>query len=127
MAKAKVLVVEDSPTMRMYITFALKKIPNVQVLESGDGMDAMKKLADGGIDLVILDVNMPLMSGFEVLKKIRNDPKIKDLPVVMCTTEADSREEGEKLGANAYLSKPVQHADLNEAVKKYLGVDVPSD
>lgn len=125
MPKAKILVVEDSPTMRMYIAFALKKIPNVQVLEACDGMEAMKKLSEGGIDLVILDVNMPLMSGFEVLKKIRNDPEMKDLPVVMCTTEADSREEGEKLGANAYLSKPVQHADLNEAVKKYLEIKVP--
>ncbi len=124
MSKKKVLVAEDSSIMRMYIATSLKRVSEIQVLEAENGAEALKVLKEGGIALVILDVNMPNLNGFEVLRNMRQDPGLEKIPVVLCTKEADARKEGDKLGADAYLTKPVSQVDLNKTVKQFLGIDI---
>ena len=124
MASCTILVAEDSPTMRLFITFSLKRIPNVRILEASDGVQAMQKLAQEKVDLILLDINMPLMGGMEVMKRVRQDDKLKSIPVVMLTTESDLREEGTQLGANAFLAKPVRVEELYKTVKQFLSVEI---
>jgi two-component system chemotaxis response regulator CheY len=116
----KVLVAEDSPTMRFFVSFGLKQIKNLQVVEANDGVQALNVLLKEKIDLVILDVNMPLMGGMELLSKMREHPKLKQIPVVIATTENSLREEGTQLGATAFLSKPIRVNELHDTVREIL-------
>ena len=118
------LVVDDSPTMRQLVSFGLKRVPNSKIDEAGNGVEALKKLGTNQYHLIVLDINMPLMDGLKLLSILRQDPKHKDIPIVIATTEgADAdREKGLQLGANAYLSKPIQTQELLNIVKRILKV-----
>jgi two-component system, chemotaxis family, chemotaxis protein CheY len=118
-----VLVAEDSPTMRFFVSFGLKQIKNINVLEANDGIQALNTLLKEKVDLVILDVNMPLMGGMDLLAKIRENPKLKEVPVVLATTENNLREKGSQLGATAFLSKPIRVNDLHKIVKEILKIE----
>lgn len=124
MSEYKVLVVEDSPTMRQLIVFALKRIRNLQIEEAGDGVGGLKKLSAQKFDLVVTDINMPIMDGLKLVSLIRNDPQYKEVPVVVITTEGatEDRERALALGANEYITKPIQTARILEVAKKMLGV-----
>ena len=118
------LVVDDSPTMRQLISFSLKRIRNCRVVEAGNGLEALKKMASNNFHLMVLDINMPLMDGLKLLSVVRQDPKRKDLPVVIVTTEgADAdREKGIRLGANAYLPKPIQTNEFLKTIRNLLKI-----
>ena len=122
MAEIRFLVVEDSPTMRQLITFSLKRIPNSKIVEASDGVDALKKLRENRYDLIVSDINMPLMDGLKLVSMIRNDPTYRSIPIVIVTTEGSQadRDKGLALGANAYLSKPIQTNELLKVVKELL-------
>ncbi|MBI3805766.1 MAG: response regulator [Nitrospirae bacterium] len=122
MAEIRFLVVEDSPTMRQLITFSLKRIPNSKIVEASDGVDALKKLRENRYDLIVSDINMPLMDGLKLVSMIRNDPTYRSIPIVIVTTEGSQadRDKGLALGANAYLSKPIQTNELLKIVKELL-------
>lgn len=124
MAGYRFLVVDDSPTMRQLISFSLKRIQNSKVDEAGNGVEALKKLPNDKYDLMVLDINMPLMDGLKLLSIVRKDERHKDLPVVIVTTEgADAdREKGMQLGANDYLPKPIQTNQLLKIVRNLLGI-----
>ncbi|MEK6813861.1 MAG: response regulator [Nitrospirota bacterium] len=111
---SNVLVVEDSPTMRQLISFALKRVPGTQVTEASDGVDALKKISGGRFDLLITDVNMPVMDGIKLISLVRKDPNHRDLPIIIITTEGadEDRKRGLAVGANAYLTKPIQTSSL---------------
>jgi two-component system chemotaxis response regulator CheY len=118
------LVVEDSPTMRQLISFSLKRIRNARIVEATDGVDAMKKLSEDKFNLIIADINMPLMDGLKLLSIVRKDPAYQQVPIIIVTTEGAEvdREKGLKLGANAYLSKPIQTNELLKTVKGLLKI-----
>lgn len=122
MADIRFLVVEDSPTMRQLITFSLKRIPNSKIVEASDGVDALKKLKENRFDLIVSDINMPLMDGLKLVSMIRSDPAYQSTPIVIVTTEGSQtdREKGLALGANAYLSKPIQTNELLKIVRDLL-------
>ena len=122
MAKHRCLLVEDSPTMRQLIAFALKRVPGMDIVEASDGVDALKKLPDGKFDLMLTDINMPIMDGLKLISLMKNNPNYQDLPVVVITTEGgkEDRERGMALGAKAYITKPVQTPDLLKVVKTIL-------
>lgn len=124
MSEYRVLVVEDSPTMRQLIVFALKRIRNLHIEEAGDGVGGLKKLSAQKFDLVVTDINMPIMDGLKLVSLIRNDPQYKDVPVVVITTEGatEDRDRALALGANEYITKPIQTARILEVAKKMLGV-----
>ena len=124
MSEYRVLVVEDSPTMRQLIVFALKRIRNLHIEEAGDGVGGLKKLSAEKFDLVVTDINMPIMDGLKLVSLIRTDPQYKDIPVVVITTEGatEDRDRALALGANEYITKPIQTARILEVAKKMLRI-----
>ena len=80
MAEYTCLIVEDSPMMRQLLVFALSRLKNLSVLEADDGVDALKKLAAGRFDIIIADINMPIMDGLKLVKRIRSDAVHRDGP-----------------------------------------------
>ena len=119
------LIVEDSPTMRQLISFSLKRLKNVKIVEATNGVDALKKLSEEKFSLIIADINMPLMDGLKLLSIIRTDPIYNNIHVIIVTTEGAEadREKGIKLGANAYLSKPIQTTELLKVVTGLLKIE----
>jgi two-component system chemotaxis response regulator CheY len=118
------LVVEDSPTMRQLISFALRRIKGLEVEEADDGVDGLKKLSEQQFDILITDINMPVMDGLKLVSLVRKDETHKDIPIVIITTEgaAEDRQRAMSLGANAYITKPIQAPQVINCVKKLLGL-----
>lgn len=125
MMPAKVLVVDDSPIMRQFVVLALQRLPQLQIEEAGDGIEALKRLASGDFDLLLSDIHMPLIDGMKLLSLIRKDPVCRQMPVIIITTEGSNitRERALALGANAYLTKPLQTAALVETVRQLLAAE----
>ena len=119
-----VLIVEDSPTMRQLIAFALKRIRGIKIVEANDGVDGLKKLSSDKFDLILSDINMPIMDGLKLVSLVRRDPNFKDVPIVIITTEgaSEDRERALALGANEYITKPIQTMKILETVKKLMSV-----
>ncbi len=118
-----ILVVEDSPTMRQLITFAMKRIANAKVIEATDGVDALKKLSSEKVDLILADINMPVMDGLKLVSLVKNNQAYKNIPVIIITTEGakEDKERAMAIGADAYLSKPIQTQELIKLVNSYIG------
>jgi len=117
-----ILVVEDSPTMRQLIGFAIKRIPESRVVEATDGVDALKKLSSEKIDIILADINMPIMDGLKLVSLVRSDPVYKNIPIIMITTEGAEEDKNKALaiGANAYLTKPIQTQELMKLVNSFI-------
>jgi two-component system chemotaxis response regulator CheY len=110
--------------MRQLIVFALARIKNMAVTEADDGIAGLKKLAADKFDLIITDINMPIMDGLKLVKRIRMDTQHKDVPVIIITTEGsnEDRERAMALGASAYITKPIQAPQVIAKVKELLGI-----
>jgi two-component system chemotaxis response regulator CheY len=117
-----ILVVEDSPTMRQLITFAMKRIAGTKVIEATDGVDALKKLSSEKVDLILADINMPVMDGLKLVSLVKNNETYKDIPVIIITTEGarEDKERAMAIGANAYLAKPIQTQELIKLVNSFI-------
>jgi two-component system chemotaxis response regulator CheY len=118
----KVLIVDDSPTMRQLLAFSLKRIRGVTIVEAKDGMEGLKKVTTDTFDLALIDINMPVMDGLKLIHMIRTEENMDELPIVVITTEgADAdKERALELGANEYLTKPVQGSEVLAIAKKFL-------
>ena len=116
------LVVEDSPTMRQLISFSLKRFKNARIVEAVDGVDALKKLSGEKIDLILTDINMPVMDGLKLVSLVRQNAQLQGIPIIIITTEGaeEDRERGLALGANAYISKPIQSSHLIKTIGELL-------
>ena len=110
MARHRILIVEDSPTMRQLLVFALKRLKDVDIIEAQDGMDGLRKVSSDHFDLALVDINMPVMDGLKLISLIRGEDNLKDMPIIVITTEGaqEDRERAIALGANEYLTKPIQ-------------------
>ena len=119
------LVVEDSPTMRQLIVFALHRVRGLSVIEADDGVDALRKLTTGPFDIIITDINMPIMDGLKLVKRVRSDPTHSATPIVIITTEGsqEDRQRALQLGANAYITKPIQAPQVIAKVKELLKIE----
>jgi two-component system, chemotaxis family, chemotaxis protein CheY len=117
----RALVVDDSPVMRRSLVQALGRLA-LQLHEAEDGVEAIRKLAADRFDLVVTDINMPVMDGLKLIRHIRAGIETATLPIVVVTTEAAEidRRKAMDLGANVYLVKPVQAHEVIEAVKPLL-------
>lgn len=124
MAPISVLVVEDSPTMRQLIIFALKRLRDAEIVEASDGVDGYKKLSQKKFDIILTDINMPVMDGLKLVSLIRKDQVHKDVPIVIITTEGamEDKERALSLGANAYITKPIQASKVLSTVKELLNI-----
>ncbi len=121
----RILIVEDSATMRQVLRFALTRLKNVEIVEAQDGLDGFRKLSADHFDLVLIDVNMPVMDGLKLIGLIRNDDDLHDIPIVVITTEGaeEDRARGISLGANEYLTKPLQTNRVLAIAKSLLKLD----
>ncbi|HEX9023335.1 MAG TPA: response regulator [Geobacteraceae bacterium] len=124
MSEYKVLIVEDSPTMRQLISFALKRLRDIRIMEASDGVDGLKKLAAEKFDLIFTDINMPIMDGLKLVSLLRNDANYKQTPIVVITTEGaqEDRERALALGANDYITKPIQANKIMEIARTMLNI-----
>ena len=116
-----VLVVEDSVTQREMILNLLKG-SGLKVTIANDGIEALKEIQANRPDLVVLDIVMPRMNGYEVCRRLKADPKTQNVPVVMCSSKGEEfdRYWGMKQGADAYIAKPFQPTELLGTVKQLL-------
>lgn len=114
----KILVVDDFSTMRRIIKNILREIGYNNVDEADDGTTALEKLRAGKFDFVVTDWNMPNMPGIELLKAIRSDAELKDMPVLMVTAEAAKENvvTAVQAGVNNYIVKPFTAAALKERI-----------
>jgi twitching motility two-component system response regulator PilH len=118
---ATVLVVDDSSAVREMLANQLKQ-GGMTVIEAQDGTEAVEKLKTTVPDVVVTDVVMPKMNGYELCRWIKNNDSTKNVPVVMCTTKSEEFDKywGIKQGADAYITKPYQPADLIKTIKGLL-------
>lgn len=117
----KILVVDDDKTTRKLLSLYLKG-KGYEVVTAENGLDAIEKVGTESVNFILTDMNMPYMDGIEFTKNIKSDPVLKNIPVVMVTTEADEdeRESAFKAGVDEYLVKPVNAEQVTEAVIKIL-------
>jgi two-component system chemotaxis response regulator CheY len=120
--KMKILVVDDFATMRRIVKNILKQLGFENIEEAEDGEQAYTKLKSGNFKLVVSDWNMPNLDGLGLLKKVRSDPDLKNLPVLMVTAEAEKEKvvEAIKAGVNNYVVKPFTAEVLKEKMDKIL-------
>ena len=118
------LVVEDSPPMRKMIVFALSRIRELTVIEADDGVDALRRIASTRFDIIITDINMPILDGLKLVKRLRADEAYKSVPIIIITTEGaeEDRQRALALGANAYITKPIQAPQVIALVRDILGL-----
>ena len=118
------LVVDDFSTMRRIVSGLLKELEYTKMVEADDGSTALKILESGasGITFVLTDWNMPVMDGLTLLKKIRANPALSHLPVLMITAEAKKENivMAAQEGADGYIVKPFNAATLKEKIEKIL-------
>ncbi len=116
-----VMVVDDSITIRK-VTERMLSRHNMKVITAKDGLDAVSQLQEVKPDVMLLDIEMPRMDGYEVASHVRNDERLKDLPIIMITSRSGSkhRDKAMEIGVNKYLGKPYQEDDLMENINELL-------
>ncbi len=118
----KILVVDDFSTMRRIVKNLLRQIGYANIEEAEDGAQAYSKLKNGGYGFVVSDWNMPNMDGLELIKRVRSDPELKDIPILMVTAEAEKEKviAAIQAGVNNYIVKPFTGEVLKEKIDKIL-------
>jgi len=125
MDRRRVLIVEDSPTMRQLLVFALRRLKDVDIVEAQDGMDGLRKVSSDHFDLALIDINMPVMDGLKLISLMRGEASLKSIPIVVITTEGarEDRERALNLGADEYLTKPIQANRVLSVARALLKID----
>lgn len=118
---AKILIVDDMQTMRRLLKSALNGLGYNNVVDADGGASALSLLESGDFSLLITDWNMPGMEGIDLLKAVRANAKLKDLPVLMVTAEAKKEQilEAAEAGVNGYVVKPFQPAQLKDKLDRF--------
>jgi two-component system chemotaxis response regulator CheY len=121
----RILIVEDSPAMRQLLMLAIRRFPEVEVDEVGDGVAALKALAQTSYDVVFVDLNMPVLDGMKLIKRMREDARYAATKIVVVTTEesADVERHALELGANQYVRKPVNRKAIERVLRDVLPQD----
>jgi two-component system chemotaxis response regulator CheY len=116
----KILVVDDFSTMRRIVKNLLRDLGFTNTVEADDGQTALPILEAGGIDFLVTDWNMPGMTGIDLLKAVRANPKLVDMPVLMVTAEAKKEQiiMAAQAGVNGYVIKPFTAGTLKEKIEK---------
>lgn len=115
------LIADDSSTIRKFVGFALKSM-GIEVVTASDGMEALEKLNSEQFDLVITDLNMPHLDGYELIESIREISQYKETPIIILSSESDEedRQKGFSAGADSYMNKPFDAKKLQYEVSKFL-------
>ncbi|OGB25940.1 MAG: two-component system response regulator [Burkholderiales bacterium RIFCSPLOWO2_02_FULL_57_36] len=115
----RILITEDEPNIVESLTFILNRA-GYDVSSVADGEAAMHRLRSNPPDIMVLDVMLPKLNGFEVLKLVKSDPLLKSMPVVILTAKGQThdRQLAEEIGADAFVTKPFSNRDLIDQIKK---------
>ncbi len=124
MTERRALVVDDSPAMRRALCHAVERLEGFRTVEAADGADAWRKLAAAEFDILLTDINMPLLDGLKLVALVRGGGAHRAIPIVVITTEGAEadRRRALGLGATAYLVKPVQAQQVVQTVRSLLQV-----
>ncbi len=123
MNEKTILVVEDDTSVRYALSVFLE-IAGINFIEAMDGTEALHQLATNKFDLILCDINLPDILGYEILKQVRSNTNLAHLPFIFLTAYADMRDvnKGMELGANDYLTKPFSNKQLIDTVNKWLQI-----
>lgn len=121
-ATPTVLLVDDNPQNLELLEAYMEDLPEVRVVTATNGLEALARVAEESPGLILLDIMMPKMSGFEVCKRIKSDPKTRDITVIMVTAlnEASDIERAAECGTDDYISKPIDRVALVNQVRSIL-------
>ena len=119
--KKKILTVDDSPSVRQVVSFTLREA-GYDVVEASNGQDALNKVKVNSVDMVVTDLNMPVMDGIELIRNLRLDARHRFIPIIMLTTESQESKklEGKKAGATGWIVKPFKPDQLIGVTSKVL-------
>ena len=125
MAHLHALVVDDSPSMRRQLCYALARVGGMATSEAGDGAEAWRKLSSATFDILLTDINMPVLDGLKLVSLVRQGGVHQRIPIVVITTEGAEadRKRAMGLGASSFLVKPVQAPQVVEAVRVLLKLE----
>ena len=117
-----VLLVDDNPQNLELLEVSMEDLPELRVVTATNGLEALARVEEDNPDLILLDIMMPKMSGFEVCKRIKNNPDTRDIIVIMVTAlnETGDVERAAECGTDDYLSKPIDRRALVELVRNLL-------
>lgn len=118
----RVLIVEDSPAMRQLLRLALRAYHGIEIIEAQDGVEALKALAQGRYDVVFADLNMPILDGMKLIRRVRDDPAHAGTQIVVVTNEdsPDVERQALELGANHFVKKPVNRRAIDRVLRDLL-------
>ncbi len=119
----KILIVDDSSMIRLVVSKAAKKM-GYEIIEASNGQEGLDQLLkNSDVSLILSDVNMPVMDGLQMVAKIKEDEKLKFIPIVMLTTESkdELKQQGRALGVKAWMVKPFNEKTFTKAMMKLLG------
>jgi len=123
----KILIVDDSPAMRAFVrrVMRLSGIEVEQYMEAGNGVEALAALESSGVDVVLTDINMPVMDGEDFVRRLRGSDRMQAMPIIVISTDATTHRIQTllSLGANGYLQKPFGPEQLRNEVERILGVN----
>lgn len=121
MPRARILIVEDEPNIAESLTFILQRA-GFEVDTAADGAEALTRLRRQSFAALILDIMLPGMNGFDILRAIRSDPDLAELPVIVLTAkgQAKDRQTAEAIGASAFITKPFSNAEIVERVARFV-------
>jgi len=116
-----IMTVDDSASVRLMVNFTLREL-GYEIIEAENGKDALKKLEKKHIHMMITDINMPEMDGISLVKKVRQNPDYKFIPIIMLTTESqvEKKNAGKQAGATGWIVKPFKPDQLVAVVKRVL-------
>jgi two-component system chemotaxis response regulator CheY len=116
-----IMTVDDSTVVRQMVNFTLKRA-GYEVVEAVDGQDAMNKISDAPVKMLLADLDMPNMNGLELIKELRSRPEYRFIPIVILTTESNVSEKnrGKEAGATGWITKPFRPEQLLTIVKRML-------
>jgi two-component system chemotaxis response regulator CheY len=119
-----VLVVDDSPAVRSMIVSIVETIPGTKCTDAEDGFAALRALPTERFDAILTDIDMPGLTGLELISFVRSHPHYRSIPIIVVSTERTGadRERGLALGASDYVTKPFVPGDLERVVKQHLDV-----
>lgn len=117
-----IMTADDSASVRQMVSFTLNQA-GYDVVEAVDGRDALEKIGENPVNMLVTDLNMPKMDGIELIKAVRGKDKFKFMPIIMLTTEsqAEKKQQGRLAGATGWIVKPFKPEQLLAVVKKVLG------
>ena len=118
--KYSVLTVDDSLSIRHMVRFTLEK-ENYEVIEAADGVQALDSLRTREPDLIITDINMPRLNGIQLIERIKQNPRLRYLPIIVLTTESQRnlKDQAKAAGATGWIVKPFKPEQLVRVVKRF--------